>query len=217
MHDALDAALEIGLQRDHVAPAALGDDGFLQQERCFWVVDIALQAGQQAVMGDPGFLADGCQPVGSRVFYLGLLGDGLGDRVDQPDRGIQPGGQQGEVGESFAAPFKRAVDLPPGCQRAADIQQLGRHQHTAAAGLFDQGAHIPGAAHAEIGNQVQQAAGFGGAGLGGAGDIQIGGRLQRQGQFGRGAERGIACQAFQDLGVFEGSDGFCVHNYVSLP
>ena len=168
-------------------------------------------------MRDPGFLADGCQPVGSRILYFGLLGDGLGDSVDQPDRWIQPGGQQGKVGEGFAASFKRAVDLTPGGQRAADVEQLIRHQHTAAAGFFGQGAHIAGAAHAEIGNQVQQAAGFGGAGVSGAGDIKIGGRLQRQGQLGRGAESGIACQAFQDLGVFEGSDGFCVHNYVSLP
>ena len=95
VHDRLDLALELGAERDHVAPIALGDDRFLQLVS--GVGQISLQARHQPVVGDSQLTADVRQPGRGRIEHLAALGEHTRDGIDKAERFRQAGGRVGQM------------------------------------------------------------------------------------------------------------------------
>ena len=201
--DRADAALEIGAQRDDVAPVALRDDLLLQDGCVFGVVDQAFQPAEQALVRHAHLRTDGRQFGRSRIEHLAAVGDGAGDGFDQAGRGRHARGNFRQAREMLGLALQRAGKLARRDQRALDVEQVLAGQHARTRRDFNLRANVQRAADGRLGANAQQAAGLAGAGLPLDGFIQFIGGAQRARQFGRRAEIGISGQLFQHLAVFK--------------
>ena len=107
--------------------------------------------------------------------------------------------------------FEETPQIAHGHQRGLHIQQFLRVQHAAVRGQVDLGADVMCAADLQVGgcDQAARLAGFRQAG-GGFFEVRSGRKQARK--VSRAGEVTQVCQARQDLGVFEHTKSFGVHD-----
>jgi len=107
--DARNAALELRLERDHVAPVALGDQRLLQVGRVVGVVHDVAQLGLQPVEGDPHFAADARQLGAGRIQHFAGVVQHAPDLVLEGGAFFQPVGDVRQPGKLVVQPAQQAV------------------------------------------------------------------------------------------------------------
>ena len=93
MNDAADASSALGAQRNDVATAALGDDGFLKVRGVVLGGHYALEALQETVANGGQLRAGAGQLRASGVRHFPLGGDATTHLVHHRATGLDPGGQ----------------------------------------------------------------------------------------------------------------------------
>ena len=206
VHQAADAVLEVGLERDHVAPIALGDDRLLQVGAVLRIGDDALELLQQAVVGQPQVAPDVGQLVRGRVEHLAALVERHADRLHQAGRLFDALRQRRQRGELVGQPAEDALHGAAGDERVLHVQHFARLEHRADGGRLGVSPHIARAADSQLGLHRQQPARLAGRLLPAAGLVQVGRRRQLQGQGRAGREGGEFAQPVEDLGQLESVD-----------
>ena len=124
MHQARDAPLELGAQRDNVAALALGDDRFLKIGRIGGRSHDALQALHQRAVRLAQCPPDPRQRVAGAVQQLTPLVNAARDLLDQVSGRRDASSYIGNVWKLVAKPRQKPVKRARPHQGAADIQQV---------------------------------------------------------------------------------------------
>ena len=148
--DGLDLSLELGAQRDDIAPVALGDERILQHRHGLAVGDVLLQAAHQPFVGDAHVAAQAGQFDGGRVEHFALVRDGARDGIDDAGRVGQAERQPADARELRLHFFEGLLQLAAGDQRGLDIQQVGGIQHAAVPGQVHLLADVVRAADGQV-------------------------------------------------------------------
>ncbi len=208
--DGFDFAFEVGAEGDDVAAIAGGDEVVLQVGRDVGVVEHPLHPGEEAVMDDAEFAADGGEARGGVVVDVTALGDDFGDGVNEAVGLRKAAGDFREDGELVLGAFKETGQFAGGDQGVFDIHDVGDGEDDAARGGFGVLADVMRAANGGVGAGLEQAAGLGGFGLPAASDFEVGGGVQGPREIFRAAEGTAFGQAGEDFVIFEGRKGFIV-------
>lgn len=104
--DGFDFAFEVGAEGDDVTTIAGGDEVVLQVGRDVWVVEHPLHPGEEAVVDDAKFAADGGEARGGVVVDVTALGDDFGDGVNEAVGLRKAAGDFREDGELVLGAFK---------------------------------------------------------------------------------------------------------------
>src|SRR5690606_16302032 len=158
VHDALDAPLCLRSQRDHVAPAALRDDGLLQVGRIAAALDDALQATVQPVMLDAQLVPDGRQRRAGGGQHLALLADRAVDGGHQRLALAQRPGDLREQGEALGDLLDGGLQRAARLQRRLDLKEVLRQQRDLAGRPPDVPAYVPRPADRHLAVLLEQQA-----------------------------------------------------------
>ncbi len=186
MDNARNPPLELGLERDHIAPVPLGDQLFLQVHGVVGVVDDVVQLALQPVERDAHLAAHRGKPGAGRVHDLAGFVQHTRDLVLERGAFFQPLDDARQPGKLPVHPANEAAQGRRLPQRGADGEQGLRFEQDAALRSQRVRAHVTRTAHGDVIVRRDQHPRFMGFLLAFLGLVKIGRGGQAQRQFAAG-------------------------------
>ena len=210
VHDARNAALEAGLERDDVTPAARGDQRFLQKGAVLAAGDDALQARDQAFVRQLEVPAQNRQARAGVVAYVAVFRQRGADGDLQLAAFLRLVDDLGQQGVLRAQAADAAAQGRGAAQGLADIQQGRRVAVDAARRQQGRVAHVARAAQRQLA-LLQQDARLDGLPLPLRGLVEVAGRHLLARQLRAGGEGTVFRQLLQHLVQFQRLQRLRVH------
>ena len=211
MDDARDAPLELGLEGDHVASVALGDDRLLQEARILARADDVAQASHHSLAGRPAIPSQASQGDAGAVEHAPFVVQAAAYLLDEAGQGTEATSLRGQQRALIRAASERPSQSASSDESVAHRKQLAGPQHSAKGRPLHQGAHIMSASWGQLGLRRKQGLGLCGL-LDAAPHCGLVGRwAQTQGQLGTHGEGGVLGELIENLEILKDCEVLVVH------